>query len=573
MGKYYLPGIGGQVDDVDGTPYQSSPLLNTYSPRLFGSPPQLTHSNDMRLMSANPNMKNTPGPVGDFYLTKVLQNAQIANFFVGRAMFTGGHGTIADCIRVAAQYAVALSKYDIYGKESAPLESKSAGQAAMKEHNLDTYKQKMNEEASSDNKLILDEDGDYVSDLTGADSIFTSIGEFFGEAGSGIVSSFLTTMSANQPFYTFESDWASYINNVKMMINSAVIMLGLQNACVRIGDTFWPIGVAGSTNSVSESDYDIWSNYRFITPSQNLGDVTGVDALTGDTTQYVSFMCEPLSASESYENSIGESQIYSSVLKMGDTFGTEVAFLTNASSSKIDDGLLNMIRGSTDLASSVLSNLGGGVGRFTAALAGGMVKSFLGDHVIYPQVFQGHTSTSGQDISIKLVASSGDPYAYLTEILVPLFFILGMVLPQGSNKNAAAYAHPPLIQCNIPGLWGTRLGMVRSVSVTKNPDINDVSIHGYPLAINVNVSIADLQHVLMTSPMDSPATFLNNHTMFDYIAQCAGVDKYRTNGSIRLVTKLALAANANGNVFHNIGDAFLNDWTSLANKLSGAIRI
>ena len=69
--------------------------------------------------------------------------------------------------------------------------------------------------------------------------------------------------------------------------------------------------------------------------------------------------------------------------------------------------------------------------------------------------------------------------------------------------------------------------------------------------------------------MDKPSLFLNNSTMFDYIAQCAGVDKYRVNASIRLVSRLALAASANSNLFRNIGNAVLNDFTSFANRMSG----
>ena len=114
MAKYYLPSIGGQIDNTDKDNYQSSPLLNTYSPRLFGSPPQLTHLNDMRLMSSDET--DVPGPVGDYYLTGILQNAQIANFVVGKALFTGGMSSIANIIRTAAQYGYALSKYDILGE-------------------------------------------------------------------------------------------------------------------------------------------------------------------------------------------------------------------------------------------------------------------------------------------------------------------------------------------------------------------------------------------------------------------------------------------------------------------------
>jgi len=66
--------------------------------------------------------------------------------------------------------------------------------------------------------------------------------------------------------------------------------------------------------------------------------------------------------------------------------------------------------------------------------------------------------------------------------------------------------------------------------------------------------------------MNQPALFLNNHTMFDYIAQCCGVDKYRVNGSIRMVTKIALAASYTRDAFMHIGTAVLNDVTSLVNK-------
>jgi hypothetical protein len=59
--------------------------------------------------------------------------------------------------------------------------------------------------------------------------------------------------------------------------------------------------------------------------------------------------------------------------------------------------------------------------------------------------------------------------------------------------------------------------------------------------------------------------------MFDYIAQCSGVDKYRPNGSVRLITKLALGASALSltGTFANIGNALHNDLHHLANKVLG----
>lgn len=578
MGKYYLPGIGGQVEDLGDTPYQSSPLLNKYSPRLFGSPPQLTHLNDMRLMSANPNQENTPGPVGDFYLTKILQDAQIANFVVGRAVFTGGMSSLANIIRVASQYAYALSKYDVYDSKGNSASGSSTTTSVLEEANLETYNKALSDDtgftsmtkAASLGLSDVDEDTTVadLDSLGSAKSILENISDLLLNGGA-LLAPMLTSLSVQQPFYTFESDWYTYINNVKMMINTAVIMLGLQNACVRIGDNFYPIGMDVNVTK----DNDVWSNYRFITPSEDLGTVTAIDNQSGDTSQYVSFMVEPTSANETFTNTIGESQIYSSVINKGNDIGAEIAFITSSSANTIDDAIVNIAGGAVSAAEKVMSALTAGTGRFTAAIAGSMARSYIGDHTIYPKIFKSHSSTTSMDLKIRLSASAGDPYSYLTEVLVPYFFILGLALPELSKNNASAYSYPPVIQCNIPGLWGTRLGMVESVSVTKNSNGKDVSVYGYPLSIDVTIRIADLQHVLLTSGMNKISTFLNNHTMFDYIAQCAGVDKYRVNGSIRLVSRLALAASAAGNFFHNVGDAVLNDFTSFANRMTGTYRL
>ena len=164
-------------------------------------------------------------------------------------------------------------------------------------------------------------------------------------------------------------------------------------------------------------------------------------------------------------------------------------------------------------------------------------------------------------------SNAGDAYSYLVDILVPLFFIYGLALPQMSKNNASAYEYPPVIQCNIPGMWGTRLGMIESVSVSKNPSGKDVSINGWPTVVDVTINIKDLQHTLVTSPMNKPAVFLNNNGMFDYIAQSCGVDKYRVNGSMRTATRLALATAAANNMFASISNAAMNDWHSLVNRV------
>ena len=449
--------------------------------------------------------------------------------------------------------------------------------AALKELNLDTYNNSLDLDTVDINEVYnptplaegteLTEEEELKRQRIG--SYDTEINQWLEGAsalvGAAITTPLLDSLKVQQPFYSFDADWYTYINNVKMMINTAVVMLGLQKACIRIGDYYYPIGMNRDENDLS----DVWSNYRFITSDEGISQSTGIDSQKGETGQYVSFMVTPVTESESYTNNISESQIYSSVIKQGDAIGNEISFLTNSSGSAVTDAVISIAGGTISAAEKVVQALGGGVGRFTAAIAGSMARSFTGDHTIYPKIFQSHDSHGGMTLNVKLRASRGDAYSYLTEILVPLFHILGMVLPKMSKNTSAAYSYPPIVQCTIPGVWGTRLGMIESVEITKNPDGNDYSINGYPLAVDVSMRVVDLTHCLITSPMNNPSMFLNNHTMFDYIAQCCGVDKYRINGSIRLVTKLALAAHYQNNLFYNVGEAILNDAKTTINRWTG----
>lgn len=568
--NYYIPSIGAQVSTGNtNSMQQSNPLLKMYSPRLLGAPPQLTNTCDMRLLSSYD--EDHYGPVGDFYLTKILQDAQICNIFVGRARFTGGVGSFLGILNQAKNYLKALSTYNIYEANSdnalpVPLVEQEAA--------FETYNSAMGEPETYDEFDLMsaaeagytDIDPDaQVGYITGESrDILNSIGEKFIVGGATLVAQLTTSLSVQQPFYTFESDWYTYINNVKMMINTAVIMLGLQDAPVRIGDELRSI----SMSAKFENSKDVWSNYRYITPDHGLGVVTERDSINGSTSQYISLMVDPSSFTETYNNNVGDSQLFGA-MKQGQSVGNEIAFLTNSSVNQIDDMVINLAQKGTDLAQKVITSLSAGTGRFAAAVVGGFAKSFTGDHTIYPQIWQDSNSTQSVSFTIHLVSDGGDPYSYLINILVPLFYIMGAALPKLSRNNAAAYSFPPVIQANIPGLWGTRLGMITSLTVTKNPNGGDVSINGYPLAVDVQLTIADLQHVLMTSPMDEISTFLNNNTMFDYIAQMCGCDKYRVNPAVRLVSKLALASSAVRGTLNNIGNAIMSGANTWMNRKFG----
>ena len=578
---YFLPGYAGEIsgDSAAKAYEQKSALYNLYSPRLFGAPPQLTSQCDMRLKSSN---GDVPGPVGDWYLDNVLRDAQCANFIVGHALFNGGMSSFASLVRSIGQYSTALTKYHVFDNNGNEVSNQSAAAAASMEYSIEAYKKALGEDdgkiqsmkKASELGMSGADDDAYMADveaIPGSSGILSAISAMFSSTGvlggiGGLRAAFKDSASMQQAFYTFEADWSSYINNVKMMINAAITMLGLSDAKVRIGDNLVPIAY---TAGVKQND-DVWTNYRFITPTENksVGQINGIDTLLGDTNQYVSFMIEPTGVTETHNNTTTQSTIYSSVINSGNTIGKEIAFLTNTSVNAVDDALINLSGKAINLAENIMQKLTLGTGRFTAAIMGSMARSYTGDHTIFPEIFDTHSSTSSVSISIKLRANAGDPYTYLIDILVPMFHLIAMAIPQMSKNAASAYSYPPLVQVNIPGAWGTRLGIIESLNIEKNPE-SDFSINGYPLGVNITVNVKDLQHVVMSSGMNQPAMMLNNHTMFDYIAQCAGVDKYRINGAIRIVTRLSLAAAAGADVFHNIGNAILNDGISLVNRITG----
>ena len=572
---YLIPGISGTTSDNVPSVAQAAPLLNCYSPRLFGSPPQLTPLNDIRSMSSD---GNTEGPVGDFYLENILRDAQVANFVVGRAMFTGGMSSIANAIRTAGQYKHALKKYgdSVVNSEGRPI-SVDVNDTVQESNEKDTFESNMGQVTASIlsqyatstwNPLDEVDEDTVISTQTQTIAEQIDSGGFLSQFGA-FKGAFVTSLSVQQPFYTFASDWPTYIESVKMMVNAATIMLGLSDASVRIGNELMSI----SPNQKMDAEKDVWANYRYITPTQSLGVALELDSQNGDTSQYISFMVDPKGVSESYDNQVGASKLESSVINMGNEWGNEIAFITSTTASGLDDAILNIADDAVSVAEGIMSQLGTG-GRFTASIASSMFRSFKGDHNIYPQIFTGHSSNaSAMSLTVKLRSAGGDAYSYLTDILVPMFFALAMVLPKMSKNSGASYSYPPIVQCNIPGVWGTRLGMVTGLSITKNPDGTDVSVYGYPTAVDMTISVTDLQHTLMTSPMNKASVMLNNHSMFDYIAQCCGVDKYRMNGSMRLVTKALLAASATSNVKYNISNALKSDLYDWANRFLGTGRM
>jgi hypothetical protein len=97
------------------------------------------------------------------------------------------------------------------------------------------------------------------------------------------------------------------------------------------------------------------------------------------------------------------------------------------------------------------------------------------------------------------------------------------------------------------------MGMVESLTITKGVD-NEWSVDGYPLAVNISVSIVDLYSTLFLSRINgvSPTdmfNFLQNSALIDYVATQSGIDMKFSEWDTKLEVAKALGKNAYNNLF------------------------
>ena len=136
------------------------------------------------------------------------------------------------------------------------------------------------EQSSLMTSINVSGEGEYAQDRNGLfnlDGVKGECGKLAQWMG-GATELLATSLSAEQPMYTFDSDWPTYISRVKMMINTAVFMLGLQDAVILEDGRYLKIGLTQK----STDEKDVWANYRFIYPSEGMGETLQSDNQNGE---------------------------------------------------------------------------------------------------------------------------------------------------------------------------------------------------------------------------------------------------------------------------------------------------
>ena len=265
------------------------------------------------------------------------------------------------------------------------------------------------------------------------------------------------------------------------------------------------------------------STFKTLMAEYDHASKTSIYDVSVDRICSVLFMVEPAPFEENISNTVEPSAIEAGLDAIGSAVGKEIAFITNSNTDLgAIDNLVEFVGGGAAAIGSVIANIVEPVtGGFMSNLFSGAIRSIKGEKMIYPKIYKSSESSQDYNFTISLKTPYGDVYNYYMNILVPLFHLIGLAAPKMITANSIA--SPFLVQAFIPGMVTCQLGIIKTMTISKNPDNRRVSVNGYPLEIKVSFSIEELYNALSISPANDPAAFLFNETLNDYMANLAGL--------------------------------------------------
>ncbi len=229
------------------------------------------------------------------------------------------------------------------------------------------------------------------------------------------------------------------------------------------------------------------------------------------------------SVGESFSNSFGSNPIESTF----NSLSAKSRNLGNLMSSLADIPIVgDAFKLAADTGSIVLSNASFGLANPLLALAYGV-------NVTMPKMWE---SSSAQlpraSYKIKLVSPYGNPYSQLFNIYLPLAMILAGSLPRSTGNSS--YTSPFNCQLFDRGRVTTRHAMIENVNITRGTSNLAFTRGGHPNAIDVDITIANLDEVISVD-VESSGVITKALKVFDdaadsplkdYITTITGGDVY-----------------------------------------------
>jgi len=520
-----LEPIHGQNIDTGAGLHESQSFLENYTNRLFGAPFQLMNSVDKRIGKINPNL-------GNQYLKNIMLNSPILHIKPGLPKYMGKEEDFADLIRTIVSDASDGGSADSTVTQLMKDTFFSAGKKLQRR--MFGFKSEFKKYMSHVN---------YMCRSMACFLTLTSGKDF----PAGAVSNASTTEL--EEFKQFK--WENYrmLNNVNPQ--NALEELKDMSDSTLLGSTASAIGtilgggidtavkntalaIAGALG-LGGGDGDLESimgenTANFLDSAEqaisNIGDAVTRKTIKGVLDKQVTavmFMVEPGSFSENLTNEVADSQIEATLDGINQGLGQEIAFMTG---SNVDTGLIddmasflgNAATGVTDFVAGLVEPATGG---FVHNMFNGALNSLKGQKMIYPKIYKSSNSKMDYNFTVNLSTPYGDVYNYYLHIIVPLMHLIALTAPRMVSANSLT--SPFLVQAFIPGTCTCQLGMITNMDIIKNPNGNRISVHGFPLDVQVKFTITELYNAMSISPASDPASFMFNETLNDYMANLSGL--------------------------------------------------
>lgn len=347
-------------------------------------------------------------------------------------------------------------------------------------------------------------------------------------------------------YYTFKYEYAEYYKYVNGMCWACAKFLGIHDTKI----PFTVEDMAGKTYAGTGSSFD-WSFY----PSNSLkGFFSGK--------QYVSFFIEADSqVSESFSNSTKASMIDSGMNALSD-LGKEADFLMGAGMGvKMDAMNSDNYKANIESINEALSPFSD-PSKVIERLSSGIVTVSAGGQLIFPEIWSDSSFSKSYDVTIKLISPDGDDESIYLNIFVPLFHLMGMVVPMQLGTNG--YRTPFLVRGYYRGIFNVDMGIITNMTMRKG-DNGAWNINGLPTELEVTLSIKDLYEILTMTKYTDSDMFVNNAPMLDFLATMSGISINKPE----LFRKAEMWATLR---YQTVRDWPRNKWTEFSNDMTNFLQ-
>lgn len=277
-----------------------------------------------------------------------------------------------------------------------------------------------------------------------------------------------------------------------------------------------PQGVVNSVKSWFNETVDSWNTFTTNNP-------TVANLITSEFRDGAAWFSLRVSGtdtvSESFSNSMTES---------------EIGNIYNAMAEKMRALRFNLAGGQTGIApvDAVVEGVGNMVGDFVTGAQSNtemlkfmnpIISAFYGAQIDAPKRWNSSSaSLPSMNFKLELRAGYGNMVSYFQDIIIPLCMILVAGLPRGTGPQS--YGSPFYVEYYSKGRSQSRIGLITSISVERGVGNKGWTRRGFPLGVDVSVTIQDVTDHLFAPSVANMSIFgkwinpMEENAFGDYMA-------------------------------------------------------